>query len=176
MQSTEFAQAAPLFAGVDLHLLAAAEGTPLHVYSEAAIRTRMAGLREALRDLDALVGYAVKANSNRAILELLAAEGAGADIVSGGELWRSLRAGIPAERIVFSGVGKSAAVVGQRLGVGAARSTVESRAALDQLQAIAAQRSTIARAAVRTNPGVDALTHAKIYIVKAQIKFGLSIT
>ena len=176
MQSTEFAQAAPLFAGVDLHLLAAAEGTPLHVYSAAAIRTRMAGLREALRGLDALVCYAVKANSNRAILELLAAEGAGADIVSGGELWRSLRAGIPAERIVFSGVGKSAAEIGQGLDAGVARFNVESRDELDLLQAIAAQRGTFARAAVRINPDVDALTHAKISTGKAENKFGVSIT
>src|SRR5690606_19125861 len=98
----------PLLDGIDPAALAAAEGPPLHVYSAPAIRERLRGLQRALEGLDALVCYAVKANSNQAVLALMAAEGAGADIVSAGELWRSLRAGIPADRIVFSGVGKSA--------------------------------------------------------------------
>ena len=164
-----------LFEGVDLHALAAREGTPLYVYSAAAIRARLHGLQAALEGLDALVCYAVKANSNQAILALMAAEGAGADIVSGGELWRSLRAGIPADRIVFSGVGKSADEIVQGLDAGVARFNVESRAELDLLQAIAAQRDATARAAVRINPDVDALTHAKISTGKAENKFGVSI-
>ena len=164
-----------LFEGVDPHALAAREGTPLYVYSAAAIRARLHGLQAALEGLDALVCYAVKANSNQAILALMAAEGAGADIVSGGELWRSLRAGIPADRIVFSGVGKSGDEIVQGLDAGVARFNVESRAELDLLQAIAAQRGTTARAAVRINPDVDALTHAKISTGKAENKFGVSI-
>lgn len=164
-----------MFEGVDPHALAAREGTPLHVYSAPAIRERLHGLQVALEGLDALVCYAVKANSNQAILQLMAAEGAGADIVSGGELWRSLRAGIPAGRIVFSGVGKSAEEIAQGLEAGVARFNVESRAELELLQAIAAQRGTTARAAVRINPDVDALTHAKISTGKAENKFGVSI-
>src|SRR5690242_9196723 len=94
--------------GVDLAALARREGTPCHVYSASAIRDRIDALQSALHGLDALVCYAVKANSNLAVLQLMAGAGLGADIVSAGEMRRSLRAGIPAERIVFSGVGKSA--------------------------------------------------------------------
>ncbi len=165
----------PLLDGVAPMALAAAEGTPLHVYSAPAIRERLRGLQRALEGLDALVCYAVMANSNQAVLALMAAEGAGADIVSGGELWRSLRAGIPADRIVFSGVGKSAGEIVQGLDAGVARFNVESRDELELLQAIAAQRGTTARAAVRINPDVDALTHAKISTGKAENKFGVSI-
>jgi diaminopimelate decarboxylase len=161
--------------GVDLASLAEREGTPLHVYSAAAIRGRLRALQDALAGLDAGVCYAVKANGNGAILRLMAEEGAGADIVSGGELWRSLRAGIPAERIVFSGVGKSAAEIAQALDAGVARFNIESRAELELLQAVAAARGALARAAVRINPDVDALTHAKISTGKSENKFGVSI-
>jgi len=161
--------------GVDLASLARREGTPLYVYSAAAVRGRLRALKEALAGLDAGICYAVKANSNGAILRLVAEEGAGADIVSGGELWRSLRAGIPAERIVFSGVGKSAAEIAQALDAGVARFNIESRAELELLQAIAAGRGQAARAAVRINPDVDALTHAKISTGKSENKFGVSI-
>ncbi|HEU4991800.1 MAG TPA: diaminopimelate decarboxylase [Luteimonas sp.] len=161
--------------GVDLASLAEREGTPLHVYSAAAIRGRLRALQDALAGLDAGVCYAVKANGNGAILRLVAEEGAGADIVSGGELWRSLRAGIPAERIVFSGVGKSASEIAQALDAGVARFNIESRAELELLQAVAAARGALARAAVRINPDVDALTHAKISTGKSENKFGVSI-
>src|SRR3546814_9981858 len=89
------------FEVVDLEALAQREGTPLYVYSAPAIRGRVQGLQAALQGLDALVCFAVKANSSQAVLQLMDELGAGADIVSGGELWRSLRAGIPPERIVF---------------------------------------------------------------------------
>jgi diaminopimelate decarboxylase len=161
--------------GVDLAILAQREGTPLYVYSTAAIRERLRALQASLAGFDAGVCYAVKANSNGAILRLLAEEGAGADIVSGGELWRSLRAGIPAERIVFSGVGKSADEIAQALDAGVARFNIESRAELELLQAIASARGRVARAAVRINPDVDALTHAKISTGKSENKFGVSI-
>ena len=161
--------------GVDLASLARREGTPLHVYSAAAVRDRLRALHAALAGLDAGVCYAVKANGNGAILRLMAEEGAGADIVSGGELWRALRAGIPAGRIVFSGVGKSAAEIVQALDAGVARFNVESRAELELLQAIAAARGQVARASVRINPDVDALTHAKISTGKSENKFGVSI-
>lgn len=161
--------------GVDLASLARREGTPLYVYSAAAIRGRLRALQAALAGLDAGVCYAVKANSNGAILRLMAEEGAGADIVSGGELWRSLRAGIPAGRIVFSGVGKSAAEIVQALEAGVARFNIESRAELELLEAIASARGQVAHAAVRINPDVDALTHAKISTGKSENKFGVSI-
>ena len=163
------------FEGVDLEALARREGTPLYVYSAAAIRDRLQGLQSALQGLDALVCYAVKANSNQAILQLMADAGAGADIVSGGELLRSLRAGIPADRIVFSGVGKRADEIEQALEAGVARFNVESRAELDLIQQIAAARGEVARASVRINPDVDALTHAKISTGKSENKFGVSI-
>ncbi|MDQ3523877.1 MAG: diaminopimelate decarboxylase, partial [Chloroflexota bacterium] len=98
--------AAPLD-GLDLHALARQMPTPFHVYSANAIRERVGQLQSALQGLDAMICYAVKANSNIAILQLMHAMGVGADIVSAGELHRCLRAGIPAERIVFSGVGKT---------------------------------------------------------------------
>ena len=160
---------------VPLESLAEREGTPLHVYSSAAIRSRLQGLQATLAGLDALVCYAVKANSNQAILRLMAESGAGADIVSGGELWRCLRAGIPADRIVFSGVGKRRDEIEQALDAGIARFNVESRAELELLQEVAARRRSFARASVRVNPDVDARTHAKISTGKAENKFGVSM-
>ena len=132
-------------------------------------------LQAALEGLDAGICYAVKANSNGAVLRLMGDMGAGADIVSGGELQRALRAGIPAHRIVFSGVGKSAAEIELALDAGVARFNVESRAELDLLQALASKHGALARASVRINPDVDALTHAKISTGKSENKFGVSI-
>ena len=161
------------FEGVDLAALAAREGTPLYVYSAPAIRSRIRALRAALAGLDSGIRYAVKANGNLAVLRLLAAEGAGADIVSGGELMRALRAGIAPEAIVFSGVGKTDAEIDAALAVGIGRFNIESRAELDALQRLAAARGTVAVAAVRINPDVDARTHAKISTGKAENKFGV---
>jgi diaminopimelate decarboxylase len=161
--------------GVNLQVLAERIGTPLHVYSAAAIRQRIGELQTALLGLDTLICYAVKANANLAVLELMAAAGLGADIVSGGELQRSLRAGIPADRIVFSGVAKSADEIGAALAAGICRFNVESRDELDSLQRLVAARNVIARASVRVNPDVDALTHAKISTGKSENKFGVGI-
>jgi diaminopimelate decarboxylase len=161
--------------GVDLPALAKRVGTPCHVYSASAIRERVATLQAALQGLDALVCYAVKANTNLAILQLMAEAGLGADIVSSGELRRSLRAGIPAGRVVFSGVGKSADEIAEALADGIARFNVESEDELHLLQRIASERNVIARASVRVNPDVDALTHAKISTGKSENKFGVSI-
>lgn len=163
-------------AGMDLAALARREGTPLYVYSADAIRSRLNALQVALAGLDAGICYAVKANSNGAVLKLLGDMGAGADIVSGGELRRALLAGISSDRIVFSGVGKSADEIDQALDAGVARFNLESRAELDLLQSIASKRGVIARASVRINPDVDALTHAKISTGKSENKFGVSIT
>ncbi len=161
--------------GVDLDALAACLGTPLYVYSASAIRERIRSLQAALRGMDALICFAVKANSNRGVLGFMHEHGVGADIVSAGELWRALQAGIPAERIVFSGVGKSALEMDEALAAGILRFNVESHDELLTLQRVARARGTVARAAVRINPDVDALTHAKISTGKAENKFGVSI-
>jgi len=161
--------------GVDLPAVARRVGTPCHVYSASTIRERIDALQAALHGLDALVCYAAKANSNIAILQLMANAGLGADIVSGGELWRCLYAGIPAERIVFSGVGKTADEIASALDAGVARFNVESADELQLLQRVAAERKAIASASARINPDVDALTHAKISTGKSENKFGVSI-
>ena len=161
--------------GVDLHTLADRLGTPLYVYSASAIRDRVSSLQTALRGTDHLICFAVKANPNRGVLALMQSQGVGADIVSAGELWRALQAGIPAERIVFSGVGKSEAEIAEALRKGVLRFNVESHDELLLLQHVAQAQGVVARAAVRINPNVDALTHAKISTGKAENKFGVSI-
>jgi diaminopimelate decarboxylase len=161
--------------GVDLVSLAAQLGTPLHAYSASAIQSRIDELQTALRGLDATICYAVKANSNLAVLQLMAHAGVGADIVSAGELRRCLHAGIPAERIVFSGVGKSEDEISGALNVGIQRFNVESHDELLALQRLAEAQQVTARAAVRINPDVDAQTHAKISTGKSENKFGVSI-
>ncbi len=161
--------------GVELPALARRVGTPCHVYSASAIRQRIEAPQKALHGLDARICYAAKANSNVAILQLMAEAGLGADIVSGGELWCCLHAGIPADRIVFSGVGKTAEEIADALDAGVARFNVESADELQLLQRVAAERNVIARASARINPDVDALTHAKISTGKSENKFGVSI-
>jgi diaminopimelate decarboxylase len=163
------------FDGVDLHALARRVSTPTHVYSASAIRQRIAALQDALRGMDAQVCYAVKANSNIATLQLMAQAGIGADIVSAGELERSLRAGIAPARIVFSGVGKTDEEIDRALAVGVARFNVESRDELQALQRQACARQVVAHAAVRINPDVDAQTHAKISTGRSENKFGVGI-
>jgi diaminopimelate decarboxylase len=161
--------------GVDLQTLAIRLGTPLYVYSASAMRKRIHALQSALQGMNALICFAVKANPNRGVLAFMQEQGVGADIVSGGELWRALQAGIPAERIVFSGVGKSELEIAEALAAGILRFNVESHDELLTLQRIAHAHGTLARAAVRINPDVDALTHAKISTGKAENKFGVSI-
>jgi diaminopimelate decarboxylase len=163
------------FDGVDLARLALRVGTPCHAYSATAIRARIAALKSALGELDALVCFAVKANPNIAILQLMAQAGVGADIVSAGELRRALHAGIAADRIVFSGVGKTVQEINEALIAGVARFNLESRDELDCLQRLAREHRVIAHAAVRVNPDVDAGTHAKISTGKAENKFGVSL-
>ena len=161
--------------GVDLRVLAQRLGTPLHVYSASAIRQRIHALQTAVHGLGTLICYAVKANANLAVLQLMAEAGLGADIVSVGELRRSLLAGIPASRIVFSGVAKTTGEIADALATGIRRFNVESKDELNLLQRVAAARNVIARASVRVNPDVDALTHAKISTGKSENKFGVGI-
>lgn len=161
--------------GVDLIALAERVPTPFHAYSASYLRRRIDALHDALEGLDFQVCYAVKANSNIAILQLMADAGVGADIVSSGEMQRSLRAGIAAKRIVFSGVGKSAEEIAEALEAGIDRFNVESEDELHLLQRLAAERNVTAHASVRVNPDVDAQTHAKISTGKSENKFGVSI-
>jgi diaminopimelate decarboxylase len=164
-----------LWSGVDLEALAAHEGTPLYVYSAPAIRSRVRAMQQALHGLNADIRYAVKANGTLAVLQLLAEEGAGADIVSVGELQRALRAGIAAADIVFSGVGKTNAEIEFALAAGVGRFNIESQAELEAIQRIAARREQRTHASVRINPDVDACTHAKISTGKAENKFGVAL-
>ncbi len=160
---------------VPLSRIADELGTPAFVYSAAAMRGRYRGLDGALRDagLQASIHYAVKANDNIAVLALFAREGAGADVVSEGELRRALAAGVPAERIVFSGVGKTPVEMGCALAAGIRQMNVESAEELDMLSALAVSMGRTARVALRINPDVDAGTHEKITTGRADNKFGI---
>lgn len=169
------ARAEACFDGVDPEALAQSLGTPLYAYSVGAIGQRIAALQSALEGLDAHICYAVKANPSRAVLELMQAAGLGADIVSAGELERCLRAGIAAELMVFSGVGKSAAEISTALAAGVGRFNVESAEELELLAQLAAGRADPVHASIRINPDVDARTHAKISTGKAENKFGVSL-
>ena len=158
---------------VDLTELADQVGTPFYVYSAATLRRHVRVLREAFAGIPTLLAYAMKANSNQAVLKLLANEGAGADVVSGGELERALAAGIAPHKIVFSGVGKSAAEMARALEAGIFCFNVESEPELERLSAIAANMGRVAPVSVRVNPDVDARTHAKISTGKKGDKFGI---
>jgi diaminopimelate decarboxylase len=160
---------------VPLNAVADEAGTPVWVYSAAAMRRRYRMLAGALADagLDAHIHYAMKANDRLAVLRLFASEGAGADIVSAGELRRAREAGIPADRIVFSGVGKSEPELRLALAEGIAQINVESAEELAVLSAIATAMGRSARVVLRVNPDVDAGTHAKITTGRARDKFGI---
>ena len=167
--------AAWLFDGVDLIALGAALPTPFHAYSANAIRQRIAGLQAALEGSNATICFAVKANPSLAVLQIMAQSGLGADIVSSGELRRSLKAGIPANHIVFSGVGKTEAEMEEAIDAGVQRFNVESSEELEALQRVAQSREVMVHASVRINPDVDAGTHDKISTGKSDNKFGVSI-
>ena len=157
-----------------LPALAGAHGTPLYVYSAGMIRHNIARLRAALGP-DVLIAYAAKANTNAAILALMAGNGLGADVVSGGELQRALRAGIPAERIVFSGVGKTDAELVLAIETGIAQINVESEAELERLLDLDPRRDV--RVAFRLNPDVETeTTHEKISTGHGRSKFGMPAT
>jgi diaminopimelate decarboxylase len=161
---------------VPLQAIADEVGTPVWVYSASAMRRRYRMLAGALADagLDAHVHYAMKANDRLAVLRLFAAEGAGVDIVSEGELRRAREAGIPPARIVFSGVGKSERELRLALAEDIAQINVESGEELDMLSALAAAMGRTARVAFRVNPDVDAGTHVKITTGRARDKFGIA--
>lgn len=153
--------------------IAKAVGTPFYCYSTATLTRHFRVFSEAFSDLDTLVCYAMKANSNQAVLKTLAKAGAGADVVSEGELRRALAAGIPAEKILFSGVGKTAREMDFALEAGILCFNVESEPELDLLSARASALGKTARISLRINPDVDARTHKKISTGKAENKFGI---
>ena len=162
--------------GVPLNRIAATVGTPTWVYSAGTLRARYRSLAKALNDagLEAHPHYAVKANDHLAVLALLAGQGAGADVVSEGELRRARQAGIPAAHIVYSGVGKSARELRLALTEDIGQINVESAEELAMLSAIAVSLGRTARVALRVNPDIDAGGHAKISTGRATDKFGIA--
>ncbi|KQN81509.1 diaminopimelate decarboxylase [Sphingomonas sp. Leaf67] len=161
---------------VSLPAIADAVGTPVYVYSTATLERHVRVFREAVAGLgtgEPLVAFAVKANPNKAVLATLARAGMGADVVSGGELYRALDAGMDPDKIVFSGVGKTADEMAQGLNAGIGQFNVESEPELDMLSAVATRLGTVARIAIRVNPDVVAGTHAKISTGGKENKFGI---
>ncbi|WP_333630021.1 diaminopimelate decarboxylase [Agrobacterium cavarae] len=154
--------------------IAEAVGTPFYVYSTATLERHYKVFSEAFSDVDAMVCYAMKANSNQAVLKTLAKLGAGIDVVSGGELRRALAAGVPASRIMFSGVGKTPAEMDLALEAGIYCFNVESEPELEVLNLRAVKAGKKAHVSFRINPDVDAKTHAKISTGKKENKFGIS--
>ena len=162
--------------GVPLARIAAEVGTPVYVYSANAFRDHARAFRAGLAGVrDAHLAYAIKANPNVAVLRLLAAEGYGADVVSGGELARALAAVMPAESVVFSGVGKTEAELVRGLDAGIGQFNLELEEEGEALARLAAARGLTARAVLRVNPDVDAGTHAKISTGRKENKFGVPI-
>ncbi|VIO66268.1 Diaminopimelate decarboxylase [Bradyrhizobium ivorense] len=160
---------------VNLIELAEAVGTPFYCYSTATLERHYRVFTEAFAGEKALVCYAMKANSNQSVLRTLARLGAGADVVSGGELKRALAAGFPRDKIVFSGVGKTEAELRAALAADIHCINVESEPELELLSRLAAEMNTTARISLRVNPDVDAGTHAKISTGKSENKFGIPL-
>src|SRR6188474_3469161 len=161
---------------VNLDALASAVGTPFYCYSTATLARHYQIFAGAFADVPALVCYAMKANSNQAVVRTLARLGAGADVVSGGELKRARLAGIPADKIMFSGIGKTAAELALAVEEGILCVNIESEAELELLSSISASKGRTANISVRVNPDIDAKTHHKIATGKAENKFGIPIS
>src|SRR6202163_686242 len=160
---------------VDLSELADAVGTPFYCYSTATLERHYRVFSEAFADQKALVCYAMKANSNQSVLRTLARLGAGADVVSGGELKRALAAGIPPNKILFSGIGKTEAELRAALAEDILCVNVESEPELELLSRLASETGRTARISVRVNPDVDSGSHAKISTGKSENKFGVPL-
>lgn len=179
MNHFEFLEGELACEGVPLSRIADAVGTPVYVYSSATLERHYTVLRDALTGAglkDPLIAFAVKANSNVAVLRTLARLGAGADVVSEGEIRRALAAGVPPERIVFSGVGKTEGEVAFAVETGVAEINVESEPELHLVNRVAQQMGRRATVAIRVNPDVEAGGHAKISTGKAENKFGVSFS
>jgi diaminopimelate decarboxylase len=156
--------------------IAGAVGTPFYCYSAATIRRHFRVFSQAFAGLDAMVCYAMKANANQAVLRLLAKEGAGMDVVSGGELARALAAGVPGGKITFSGVGKTEDEIRAALAAGIFCFNVESEPELEAISRVASALGATAHVSLRVNPDVDARTHKKISTGKAENKFGVPLS
>jgi diaminopimelate decarboxylase len=161
---------------IALDQIAAEVGTPFYCYASATLERHFKVFSEAFTGLDSLVCYAMKANSNQAVIKTLARLGAGMDVVSGGELKRALAAGVPGERIMFSGVGKTREEHRAALEAGVFCINVESEPEVIQLSEVAASLGLTAHISFRVNPDVDARTHAKISTGKSENKFGIPIS
>jgi len=161
---------------VDLAALAEAVGTPFYCYSTATIERHYRVFAGAFADVDALICYSVKANSNQAVIATLGRLGSGVDVVSGGELLRARAAGIAPDKIMFSGIGKTAEELAAAVDAGILCVNVESEPELELLSSIAAAKGRGIDIAVRVNPDIDARTHAKIATGKAENKFGIPIS
>jgi len=161
--------------GVALPRIADQVGTPCWIYSAAALEARYRAFTAAFAGLDALVCYSLKANSNQGVIATLGQLGSGVDVVSAGEMQRALAAGIPASKIVFAGIGKTADEMGQALDAGILQFNVESEPELRLLSQVATKRKKTAPISLRVNPDVDARTHAKIATGKKENKFGIDI-
>lgn len=155
--------------------IAAEIGTPFYVYSAGALRRSYRAFAAAVTQFNGTICYGVKANSNLAVIRVLASEGAGADVVSEGEVRRALAAGVPPQRIVFSGVGKTRAELDHALAAGVGQINVESEAEIDLLDAAARARGVRVDCAIRVNPNVDAKSHTKISTGRKQDKFGIAL-
>ena len=156
--------------------IAAKVGTPFYVYSTATLERHFRLFEDALKGFDHLVCYAMKAASNQAIIKTLAALGAGMDVVSGGEYQRAIDAGVPTQRIIFSGVGKTRAEMEMIVRGGIRHVNIESEAEMLLLDEVARENSQKIPIAIRINPGVDAKTHSKIATGKSENKFGIPIS
>ncbi|MGH6726649.1 MAG: diaminopimelate decarboxylase [Pseudolabrys sp.] len=161
---------------VNLDTLADSIGTPFYCYSTATLERHYKVFAGAFADVDALVCYAMKANSNQAVVATLAKLGAGADVVSEGELMRARLAGVPADKIMFSGIGKTARELALAVEEGILCINVESEPELDLLSSIAAGKGRAVNISVRVNPDIDPKTHRKIATGKAENKFGIPIS
>ncbi len=173
MNHFEYRDGALFAEDVPIETIAAAVGTPFYCYSTATLVRHYRVFRDALAGLDTLVCYAMKANSNQAVLKTLIREGAGMDVVSEGELRRALAAGCDPAKIVFSGVAKTEREIALALEAGIHGFNVESEPELARISEIATAKGAIARISIRINPDVDAKTHAKITTGKAENKFGI---
>jgi diaminopimelate decarboxylase len=160
---------------VALDAIAEAVGTPFYCYSSAAMRRAYNAFAQAFEGLDAQICYAVKANGNLAVIRTFAALGAGADVVSEGEFRKALKAGVPAERIIFSGVGKTVGELEAALAAGVTQINVESEPELEMLSAATQRVGLSARVSLRINPDVDARTHEKISTGRKENKFGIDL-
>jgi diaminopimelate decarboxylase len=161
---------------VDLNIIAEEIGTPFYCYSTATLERHYRVMTEAFKGCEHFICYAMKANSNQAVIKTMADLGAGMDVVSEGELRRALAAGVPGRKMVFSGVGKTAREMALALKEGVSCFNVESEPELELLSLVTQRTGQRATISIRVNPDVDAKTHAKITTGKADNKFGISFT